>query len=383
MNADTPYNGQRAPVTVLSVVYKGLEKQNMDRRNPDKGHHPTIADTAGNACAGQGLSDLEHNHKKFKRIVDLPRLPKTDHMPDVVLSVDHTGKVINVNQAVEAYGYTVKGLMGTSFMDLIHPNDRDRIANSFLDGLAEKKDHVRTQQFRALTQSNETVWIESNSIVRFTPKGEFLLWEGVCRDITDNIQTQYALLEAREALEAQVKVRTAELMQANEELQKEIWERRDKERLLMEREVDLEMEKTNLQETNTALKVLLKQRDTDKHGFEEQVMYNVKELILPYLDKLKATPLDDRQEAYLSILEANLGDLTSAFSRRLSLEFYGLTTSELKVANFIRQGKKTREIASLIGLSKRTIDAYRLSIRRKLRIKNKKANLRTLLMSME
>lgn len=355
----------------------------MDRRDPDKGHHQSITDASGIEVPGQGRAAPEHSRRKFKKIVDLPRLPKTDHKPDVVLSVDHTGKVINVNQAVEAFGFTIKGLMGTSFLDLIHPDDRHRIATSFFNGLAEKKDHVRTQQFRALTRSNEVVWIESNSIVRFTREGEFLLWEGVCRDITDNIQAQYALLEAQEALEAQVRIRTAELMRINEELQKEIYERRHKERLLMEREVDLEMEKTNLEETNTALKVLLKQRDNDKHGFEEQVMYNVKELILPYLDKLKVTQLDARQDAYLSILEANLGDLTSAFSRRLSLEFHGLTTSELKVANFIRQGKKTREIASLIGLSKRTIDAYRLSIRHKLRIKNKKANLRTLLMSME
>ncbi len=182
-------------------------------------------------------------------------------------------------------------------------------------------------------------------------------------------------------LEEKVRIRTAELMQTNQELQREIAERRETEWALREREADLESEKSNLQETNTALKVLLKRRDVDKHEFEEQVMYNIKELILPYLDSLKKVTFDERQLAYLSILESNLNNITGAFTRRLSLEFYDLTSSEIKVANFIRQGKKTRQIASLLGLSNRTVDAYRMSIRRKLRIRNKKINLRTFLMS--
>jgi DNA-binding CsgD family transcriptional regulator len=63
------------------------------------------------------------------------------------------------------------------------------------------------------------------------------------------------------------------------------------------------------------------------------------------------------------------------------MESYGLTSSELKVANFVRQGKRTREIASLLGISTRTVEAYRLGIRRKMRIQGRKVNLRTFLMS--
>jgi DNA-binding NarL/FixJ family response regulator len=105
-------------------------------------------------------------------------------------------------------------------------------------------------------------------------------------------------------------------------------------------------------------------------------------LILPFMDRLKAVTIDERQHAYLCILESNLNDITSAFSRRISLEFYNLTVSERRVANFIRQGKRSREIAALLGLSLRTIDAYRLNIRKKLRILNKRVNLRTFLMSL-
>lgn len=353
----------------------GQGQQIMNRRIFDKGKHQSIVDPY-RADRQVGDKTAPNFSTQISPDADERKLSLSDNMPDVVLTLDKNGIILTVNQSVEAYGFTAKELLGTSFIDLIHPDDQHRIATGYFEGVATGKDHVRTKQFRIISQSNEVIWIESNSIVRFTPEGEFIVQEGVCRDISDNIQAQ-------EALEEQVRARTAELVKANEKLQREIQERRETEHKLRERESDLVMEKANLQETNTALKVLLKRREVDKQEFEEQVMYNVKELILPYMDMLKSTATDERQEAYLSILETNLGDVTSAFTRSLSLEFYGLTTAEIKVASFIRQGKKTREIASLLGLSTRTIDASRQSIRQKLRIKNKKANLRTLLQSMQ
>jgi DNA-binding CsgD family transcriptional regulator len=175
--------------------------------------------------------------------------------------------------------------------------------------------------------------------------------------------------------------RILELTQANEALQRKIDDRFITEKALRDREAELEMEKTNLQEANTALKVLLKRREEDKRALEEQVMYNVKKLVLPFLGKVQKDNLDERQKSFLGIVEANLRDITCGFSRRLSLAYYGLTASELKVANFIRQGKKNREIAALLNLSVRTVEAYRQAIRNKLRLQNKKVNLRTFLMS--
>jgi len=150
-----------------------------------------------------------------------------------------------------------------------------------------------------------------------------------------------------------------------------------------DRERELEIEKANLQEANTALKVLLKRRELDKQALEERVMYNIARLVLPYLKRIKRESNDSRHRDYIAIVESNLNDITCNFSRRLSLGFCGLSEAELKVANFIRQGKNTRQIAHLLGLSPRTIDSYRQSIRHKLRIRNKNINLRTFLMSIK
>ena len=146
---------------------------------------------------------------------------------------------------------------------------------------------------------------------------------------------------------------------------------------------ELEIKTRNLEEANTALKVLLKKRDEDKTELEEKVLLNVKQLIGPYLAKLKKSGLNERQNAYLEILESNLNDIVSPFSRRLATRYLNLTPAEIQISNLIRQGKTTKDIAHFLGLSIKTIEGHRKNIRKKLGIKNKKANLRTLLQSIQ
>lgn len=303
-------------------------------------------------------------------------------IPDIACSLDEFSDIINVNNAVTRYGYSVEELIGQNITFIVHPDDRDRVLSSYQEVFNKRQSCSRIQQFRIVTTSGDARWFEATFSVQFGTEGQFLMQEGVCRDINDHLQSLDTLDENAD-LEALVRIKTAELIQTNDELLKEINNRRETERALREREAFLEMERGSLQETNTALKVLLKRRESDQQDLEEQVMVNVKEFVLPYLDMLKDLPLDERQSAYVNILESNLADITSAFSKRLSLDYYNLTKSERKVANFIRQGKKTREIAILLNLSPRTVESFRLSIRHKLRLNNSKINLRTFLQSVK
>jgi len=150
-----------------------------------------------------------------------------------------------------------------------------------------------------------------------------------------------------------------------------------------ERTRELRLKSENLEEMNTALKVLLKKREEDKTELEEKVIYNIKEMVMPFLEKLEKTRLDNRQRTYLEILNSNLDDIVSPFAKTLSTRYLNLTPSEIQIANLVKHGKTTKEIAELLSLSTRTIESHRDSIRKKLGIKNQKANLRTHLMSYE
>ncbi len=302
-----------------------------------------------------------------------------DSIPQLVYTLDEQGFVLTVNAALAAWGETPQQWVGGLLATHIDEGDRERVSRIHAQLVEARRDQTQTQQFRLRTQSGEIRWLEARTALGFSAEGRFLWCQAVCRDLTPMFAP--APILGAEADRDQVNPRILELAKANEELQRKIGERFITEKALRDREAELEMEKTNLQEANTALKVLLKRREEDKRALEEQVMYNVKKLVLPFLGKVQKDNLDERQKSFLGIVEANLRDITCGFSRRLSLAYYGLTTSELKVANFIRQGKKNREIAELLNLSVRTVEAYRQAIRNKLRLQNKKVNLRTFLMS--
>lgn len=130
------------------------------------------------------------------------------------------------------------------------------------------------------------------------------------------------------------------------------------------------------------MRVLLNQKDKDRKEIEEKILSNINELVMPYIEKLKTAPLDARNKTFLEILETNLRNIRSEFTERLTSAGYNLTSKELDVANLIKEGKTTKEIAELLYLSKNTVDFHRNNIRKKLGISNEKTNLRAYLISL-
>ena len=148
-------------------------------------------------------------------------------------------------------------------------------------------------------------------------------------------------------------------------------------------EEELKIKSRNLEEANTALKVLLKQRDQDKGDLEEKVLRNVKELVLPYIDKLKGKQLNDEQRRYIDILETNLKNIISPFLQRMTAISLYLTPAEIRVANFIKENKTVKEISKIIGVSESAVNLHRQHIRNKMGLNKKKINLRVYLLSLK
>ena len=159
----------------------------------------------------------------------------------------------------------------------------------------------------------------------------------------------------------------------------DITELKQVEKALIRREQELKSKTEELEELNAALRVLLKRREEDKRELEDNVLSNIKQLVIPYVKKLKKNGSNGKALTDLNIIESNLMGIVSPFAQKLTARHLSLTPKEIQVANLIREGKTTKEIADYMDISKSAIDTHRYHIRKKMGILNKKMNLQTYL----
>ncbi len=152
---------------------------------------------------------------------------------------------------------------------------------------------------------------------------------------------------------------------------------------LERKEAELRNEQERLEETNIALRVLLKQREQDKKQIEETVYGNVDQLVLPYTEQLLQSRLTDRQRILTEVIDGNLREIISPFIRNLASLSMVLTPQELEVAHLVRSGRSSQEIADVQGISKSGVDFHRKKLRKKLGLTNSAKNLRSYLLSLD
>ncbi len=170
----------------------------------------------------------------------------------------------------------------------------------------------------------------------------------------DQLETRQRLKKAIEVLKKKVQQCTNELIESN----------------------------NKLKEINIALKVLLEKKEEQAEEYKKNFVYNIKYCLEPYIQQLKQTELSLEQKVLVDLVEKKLSESVYPYLKELS-EKYFLTPTEIQVADLIKSGKQTKEIAEILGLSKRTVDTHRHNIRRKLGIIKKNINLRSYLISLE
>lgn len=178
--------------------------------------------------------------------------------------------------------------------------------------------------------------------------------------VKSRVHTHLSLHQARENAELLVAQRTAELLLTQEQLEKRT---------------------KSLEETNTALEVLLRRREKEKIELETEIMTNVNKLVRPYLEKLEPVINVEKYKTILQAAIVNLNEIVDPFTRGHLANIAQLTPAEMQVANFIKMGKTSKEIASFLGISIRTIEVHRSRIRKKLGLKKRTASLRKHLLS--
>jgi len=179
----------------------------------------------------------------------------------IVVIQDGLNKYSN-QKAAEISGYSIEELQDKPITETVFPDDYEKVIGAYsgrLQGDAIKYRH------RITDKNGEIKFLESYGIR--------ILWEGepaaLCflTDVTAQITMEKALKEKT----------------------------------------------TIVEETNTALNVLLKHREKDLNEVEEKVVNNIKELVLPYIERLKALHLTPEASYYVDILEKHANEITSPF----------------------------------------------------------------------
>jgi DNA-binding CsgD family transcriptional regulator len=153
------------------------------------------------------------------------------------------------------------------------------------------------------------------------------------------------------------------------------------EEALRKSETQLTEQKIELEEANIALKVLLKQRENDKTDLEQKVITNVKDMVMPYVEKLKRVNLKSKDKTIVDIIESHLQNIISPMIQNLANASIILTPQEIQVATLVKDGKASKEIADILNVSETTIHFHRKNLRRKFGLSNSQTNLRSYLLS--
>ena len=269
---------------------------------------------------------------------------------DEIIYIDADGTIIDINHKVEdIFGYKREEAIGKKFyeFDVLSPEEWQRLIDLTQDLLSNRTSQMQVLQFEARRKGGKKIYLEVNPRL-IKREGQTIGILAIIRDISTRKREEELLRKHTEQLDKLLKERTL-----------------------------------NLEELNAALKVILKQVEEVKAEIQDKITFNITEFILPYLEKIKKTSLDEVQRTYLNSLEKNLNDITAPVLRGISTKYLKLTPSEIQVANLVKQGKNTKEIAAALFMSARTIETHRYNIRIKLGLKGKKLNLRTYLSSLE
>ena len=186
---------------------------------------------------------------------------------------------------------------------------------------------------------------------------------------------QEELQRLHDGLEHRVAERTEELRQTNDELTTEIAAHKLTEDALTAQSRELE-------ETNTALHVMLRHREEDLQKTEQKIVANLQKLVLPYIGELKQLRLSPGQSNCVEIIDANLQQVISPFLQNLTARYSTFTPREILVSNLIVEGKTSKEIADIINSAPRSVDFHRNNIRKKAGLTGKKTSLRSFLLTL-
>ncbi|MGZ8982500.1 MAG: PAS domain-containing protein [Methylotenera sp.] len=241
---------------------------------------------------------------------------------------------------------------GLAFM---HPDDRQHMVEATRSHIEDGTKY--DVEYRTVAENGIIHWMHSAGQAEYNADGKPIWMRRIVQDITEHKQVEKVLLDDRKHVERQLKKSMVELSQL----------------------------KAESGEVNTALKVMIKLRETESSDAKDLLALELKQEVMPFLQRLKNGIRDPKQIRLLNTLDANLQRLISSYGCTTSItsSYKTLTPKEIQVASMVREGLSTKVIASTLSLSTETISIHRKNIRKKLGLDSKADNLRSNLMILD
>jgi DNA-binding CsgD family transcriptional regulator len=150
--------------------------------------------------------------------------------------------------------------------------------------------------------------------------------------------------------------------------------------LQKDREISLQLGK--IEKLNAALTALLEHREQESQRHLAGLHRTLEQLVLAHMETLKGTTLTADQRILVEVIETNLRNVAASFVRQLDAWKLQLTPTEVQVADLVRLGKRTKEIARLLHVSPSAIAFHRNNLRTKLGLTSRPINLVSYLRTM-
>jgi PAS domain S-box-containing protein len=169
----------------------------MDFERDDKGRirgaFGTVSDITDRKRAEETLSKSEQQHRFV-----------LGNLKEVVFQTDTAGLWTYLNPAwTEITGFPVVESLGTSFLQYVHPDDRERNTRLFGPLIERKKDYCR-HEVRYLTKSGGFCWIEVFAKLALDEHDQIVGTAGTLYDISERKNAEEALKRQQAAVEAAI-----------------------------------------------------------------------------------------------------------------------------------------------------------------------------------
>jgi len=300
----------------------------------DAGNHVLLLIPEGHDITERKLAEqaMQKSEEKYRAIFE--------NASEGIFQTTPEGRFLSVNPSLATmFGYSsprkmIDSVNNIGLQHYVKPQDRDALLE-----MAKEQGKVEGYEVEIFRKDRSKFWASINLHTVCDAKGALLYFEGTNIDITERKLFQ----------------------------------------------LELENTKKELENMNTALRVMLKQMDKEKDDMEQNIILNIKSSVFPFLGNLKTSGLTKDQMTCCSEIEHCLNDITSSFIKdikELSSKNTALSSTELQIASLIKEGKPSKEIAKILNISVYTVTSHRYHIRKKIglngRDKNLKAYLNTL-----